>query len=215
NYTTLGTTHEFVRAPGAVDYAHNTTVDFGGTAAKYVRLTANSNWGGVLEKYGLSEVHFFHIPVHATEPSPDSGTTDVDVDVVLGFKAGREADTHNVYFSSDEQAVIESTAPVATVTETSFGPLSLDLGTTYYWRVDEVNEAETPTAWESDLWSFTTTDHLVVDDFEDYNDYPPDEVFSTWLDGYGVATNGSTAGYADPDFLAGEHFVETTIVHGG
>jgi len=211
----LGTTHEFARAPGADGYAHNTTVDFGSAPAKYVRLTANSNWGGVLEKYGLSEVHFFHIPVHATEPSPDSGTTDVDVDVVLGFKAGREADTHNVYFSSDEQAVIDSTAPVATVTETSFGPLSLDLGTTYYWRIDEVNEAETPTAWESDLWSFTTTDHLVVDDFEDYNDYPPDEVFSTWLDGYGVATNGSTAGYADPDFLAGEHFVETTIVHGG
>jgi len=41
NYTTLGTTHEFVRAPGAVDYAHNTTVDFGSAPAKYVRLTAN------------------------------------------------------------------------------------------------------------------------------------------------------------------------------
>jgi len=34
----------FVRAPGAVDYAHNTTVDFGGAAARNVRLTANSNW---------------------------------------------------------------------------------------------------------------------------------------------------------------------------
>jgi hypothetical protein len=54
-----------------------------------------------------------------------------------------------------------------------------------------------------------------VDDFEDYNDYPPDEIFSTWIDGYGVATNGSTAGYPEPDFLAGEHYVETTIVHGG
>ena len=215
NYTTLGTTHEFVRAPGAVDYAHNTTVDFGGTAAKYVRLTANSNWGGVLEKYGLSEVHFFHIPVHATEPSPDSGTTDVDVDVVLGFKAGREADTHNVYFSSDEQAVIDSTAPVATVTDASYRPLSLELDKSYYWKINEVNEAETPTAWESDLWSFTTTDHLVVDDFEDYNDYPPDEIFSTWIDGYGIATNGSTAGYPEPDFLAGEHYIETTIVHSG
>ena len=215
NYTTLGTTHEFVRAPGAVDYAHNTTVDFGGTAAKYVRLTANSNWGGILEKYGLSEVDFFHIPVHAIEPSPDSGTTDVDVDVVLGFKAGREADTHNVYFSSDEQAVIDSTAPVATVTDASYRPLSLELDKSYYWKINEVNEAETPTAWESDLWSFTTTDHLVVDDFEDYNDYPPDEIFSTWIDGYGIATNGSTAGYPEPDFLAGEHYIETTIVHSG
>ncbi|GAI31862.1 unnamed protein product, partial [marine sediment metagenome] len=38
DYTTLGTTHEFARAPGAPDYAHNTTVDFGSAAAKYVRL---------------------------------------------------------------------------------------------------------------------------------------------------------------------------------
>ncbi|MHC4489959.1 MAG: hypothetical protein ACYSW7_12445, partial [Planctomycetota bacterium] len=45
DYTTLGTTAEFARASGMPDYAHNTTVDFGGAAAKYVRLTANSNWG--------------------------------------------------------------------------------------------------------------------------------------------------------------------------
>ncbi|MHC4175246.1 MAG: LamG-like jellyroll fold domain-containing protein, partial [Planctomycetota bacterium] len=46
DYTTLGTTHEFARAPGVPGYAHNTTVDFGGVGAKYVRLTANSNWDG-------------------------------------------------------------------------------------------------------------------------------------------------------------------------
>ncbi|MBA7649594.1 hypothetical protein ES703_57391 [subsurface metagenome] len=47
DYTTLGTTAEFARAPGMPDYAHNTTVDTGGVAAKYVKLTANSNWGGI------------------------------------------------------------------------------------------------------------------------------------------------------------------------
>ncbi|MCH8121252.1 MAG: discoidin domain-containing protein, partial [Planctomycetes bacterium] len=66
DYTTLGTTHEFARAPAAVDYAHNTTIDFGGVTAKYVRLTTNSNWGaGLLDQYGLSEVRFFSIPVFA------------------------------------------------------------------------------------------------------------------------------------------------------
>ena len=215
DWTTLGTTHEFTRAPGADGYAYNTTVDFGGEAAKYVRFTTNSNWGGVLKQYGLSEVRFFHIPVHATEPSPDSGAADVDVDVVLGFRAGREAVEHNVYLSSDEQAVIDSTAPVATVTDASYRPLSLDLSKTYYWRVDEVNEAETPATWESDLWSFTTTDYIIVDDFEDYNDYPPDEIWSTWVDGYGVSANGATVGYPAPDWIQDEHYVETTIVHGG
>jgi len=101
------------------------------------------------------------------------------------------------------------------MTETSYGPLSLDLGTTYYWRVDEVNEAETPTTWKGDLWDFRTQEYFVVDDFEDYNDYPPDEIWSTWIDGYGTTTNGSTIGYPDPDWNFGEHYVETSIVHGG
>ncbi|MCH8120215.1 MAG: discoidin domain-containing protein, partial [Planctomycetes bacterium] len=198
-YTTLGTTHEFARALGAVDYAHNTTIDFGSVTAKYVRLTANSNWGGILDQYGLSEVRFLHIPVFAKEPSPDSGTTDVAVDVTLGFRAGREADKHDVYFSSDEQAVIDGNAPVTTVTETNYGPLSLDLGTTYYWKINEVNEAETPTTWQGDIWNFSTREFFVVDGFEDYNDYPPDEIWSTWVDGYGVPANGATVGYPNPD----------------
>ncbi|MFQ6036510.1 MAG: LamG-like jellyroll fold domain-containing protein, partial [Sedimentisphaerales bacterium] len=47
NWTTLGTTHEFARAPGTPGYAANTTIDFNGVVAKYVKLTANSNWGGL------------------------------------------------------------------------------------------------------------------------------------------------------------------------
>ncbi|MCH8118923.1 MAG: hypothetical protein IIC00_04240 [Planctomycetes bacterium] len=214
DYTTLGTTHEFARAPGAVDYAHNTTIDFGGVTAKYVRLTTNNNWGDLLDQYGLSEVRFFSIPVFAREPSPDSGATDVAVDVTLGFRAGREAVTHDVYLSTDEQAVIDGNVPVTTVTEASYGPLSLDLDTTYYWKINEVNEAETPTTWQGDIWNFTTHEFFVVDGFEDYNDYPPDEIWSTWVDGYGVPANGATVGYPNPDWNQDEHYVETTIVHG-
>ncbi|MCH7558923.1 MAG: carbohydrate binding domain-containing protein [Planctomycetes bacterium] len=216
DYTTLGTTHEFARAPGTDGYEHNTTIDLSGVTAKYVRLTTNSNWGaGLLDQYGLSEVRFLYIPVRARGPQPESGTTDVAVDVTLGFRAGREADTHDVYLSTDEQAVIDGNVPVSTVTETNYGPLSLDLGTTYYWKINEVNEAETPTTWQGDIWNFTTHEFFVVDGFEDYNDYPPDEIWSTWVDGYGVPTNGATVGYPNPDWNQDEHYVETTIVHGG
>ncbi|NIM95244.1 MAG: hypothetical protein GTO18_16220, partial [Anaerolineales bacterium] len=213
DYTTLGTTHEFARAPGTAGYAHNTTIDLSGVAAKYVRLMANSNWGGFMPQYGLSEVRFLHIFVNARRPCPDIGATDVAVDAVLSWRAGREADKHNVYLSTDEQAVIDGTAPVATVAEASYGPLSLDLGQAYYWRVDEVNEAETPTTWESHIWNFRTTDHIVVDDFESYNDLDPTEplskrIFSVWIDGYDIATNGSLVGHENPPFC------ERTIVHG-
>jgi len=214
DYTTLGTTHEFVRAPGLEDYAHNTTVDLNDIAAKYVRLKANSNWGS-MDRYGLSEVRFFSIPVQAREPSPDSGKTDVALDVTLGFRAGREADKHDVYFNSDEQVVIDGNVPVATVAETSYGPLSLDLGTTYYWKINEVNDAETPTTWHGDIWNFTTHEFFIVDGFEDYNDWPPDEIWATWIDGYDDPTNGATVGYPAPDWDAGEHYVETAIVYGG
>jgi hypothetical protein len=214
DYTTLGTTHEFARAPGAPDYAHNTIVDLSGVAAKHLRLTANSNWGGLLNQYGLSEVRFFYIPVWARKPSPDSGATDVDLDVLLSWRAGREAVTHDVYLSTDDHAVIDGNTPAATVTEASYGPLDLDLGQTYYWRVDEVNEAETPTTWESDVWNLTTREFLIVDDFESYNDLDPTDpksrrIFNTWIDGYEVPTNGSLVGYENPPFC------EKIIVHDG
>ena len=214
DYTPLGTTAEFARAPGMPDYTHNTTIDFGGVTAKHVRLTANSNWGGILSQYGLSEVRFFYIPVRAREPYPDSGATGVDLDVTLGFRAGREAAQHDVYIGTDEQAVIDGTAPVVSVAETSYGPLSLDLDVTHYWKVNEVNEAETPPAWQGDVWDFTTREFRIVDDFESYNDLDTTDpesnrIFNTWIDGYGIPTNGSLVGYEAPPFA------ERSTVHGG
>jgi len=221
DYTALGTAVEFAQAPGSAGYAHNTTVNFVGMAAKHVRLKAKSNWGGLMPQFGLSEVRFFYIPVWAREPKPDTGaknvsigTIDAPADVTLAFRAGREAAKHNVYFSADQQAVIDGTAPVTTVTQASYGPLSLNLGKTYYWRVDEVNEVETPATWQGDLWNFTTQEYYVVDDFESYNDLDTTDpasnrIFNTWIDGYGTTTNGSIVGYDIPPFA------EKSIVHSG
>ncbi|MFQ6034677.1 MAG: carbohydrate binding domain-containing protein [Sedimentisphaerales bacterium] len=207
NWTTLATV-EFARAPGTPGYAHNTTVDLSGVIAKYVRLTANSNWGGILTQYGLSEVRFFYVPVQAREPQPAVGQTDVALDAVLDWRAGREAASHEVYFSTDRQAVIDGTALVATVSESSYQP-PLEYGQIYYWKVNEVNEAASPSSWEGEVWNFSTVEYSVVDDFEDYNDYEPDRIFDTWIDGWGVAANGSQVGYNVPPFA------EQTIVHGG
>ena len=213
DWAVLADVPEFAQAPGAPGYAHNTTVDLGAVTAKYVKITANSNWG-FLAQYGLSEVCFFYVPVVAREPDPASGATDIDLDVTLSWRAGREAVIHDVYFSADEQAVIDGTAPVNIVTETSYGPLSLDLSTTYYWKINEVNMAETPTTLEGDVWNFTTRQFLVVDDFESYNDLDPDDpesnrIFLTWIDGYEQPTNGSQVGYTNPPFA------EQSIVHSG
>ncbi len=210
-----GETWETVGTIELAQAAQQAPIDLQDIIARNVRITAMSNWGGIFQQYGLSEVRFLYIPVRAREPQPDSGATGVNLDVTLSWRAGREAAGHDVYLNTDSQAVIDGTAPVVTVNEASYGPLSLDLGKTYYWRVDEVNDAETPTTWQGNIWNFSSRDYLVVDDFEDYNDYPPDRIFDKWTDGWGIATNGSTIGYPEPIFVQDEHFLETTIVHSG
>jgi len=213
NWDALDTTHEFSRAPGAPGYAHDTTIDFHGEVARYVRITAMSNWGGTLQ-YGLSEVRFLYIPVWAREQSPASGTTDVGVaNVTLHWRAGREAAQHNVYFSTHPQQVMEETVtPVSLPADssyTSYDTGELELGKTYYWKVNEVNEAEMSTVWQGDVWDFDTQEYLVVDNFEDYNDWEPYRIFDTWIDGWDVPANGSLVGYETFPFA------EQSIVHDG
>ncbi|MHC4331566.1 MAG: LamG-like jellyroll fold domain-containing protein, partial [Planctomycetota bacterium] len=209
NWSALGTAHEFAQGPGEAGYANDTTVDFLGLIARYVRITANSNWSPWgLTQYGLSEVRLLYTPLRAREPSPDSGATDVPVGGIISFRAGREAARHDLYLSTDEQSVIYGASPVTTVTEPSYAA-SLDLASTYYWRIDEVNEAETPSTWQGDLWDFATQEYIVVDGFEDYNDWPPHEIYTTWADGYEDPANGSQVGNLTPPFA------EPGIVHGG
>jgi hypothetical protein len=218
SWTAVGTTHEFARADSAPGYAANTIIDLSGVVAKYIKITANSNWGA-LPQYGLSEVRFLYIPVSAREYDPASGATDMDVDnVTLRWRAGREAALHDVYFGTDEQTVIDETVSPVSVPAgsgyASYDTGTLDLAQTYYWKVNEVNEAQTPATWQGDVSNFSTREYIVVDDFEAYNDLDTTDpesnrVFNTWIDGYEVPTNGSLVGYADPPFT------EQTIVHDG
>jgi hypothetical protein len=191
-----------------------------GVAAKYVRLTAISNFKGIFEQFGLSEVRFFSVPVSARAPSPAPGATDVDLDIVLGWSPGREATRHEVYFGVDLQAVIDGIEPVETVTEGSYGPVSLDVGMTYYWRIDEVNDAEPPSVWPGIIWDFTTVDSLVVDDFESY-DSNDNQIWWTWKDGLGYVAHGNEPAYPGngTGAVVGDEntdsFTEETITHGG
>ncbi|MFC1766246.1 LamG-like jellyroll fold domain-containing protein, partial [Planctomycetota bacterium] len=185
--------------------AAETAVDMQGTLAQSVRITAQSNWGGIFKKYGLSKVRFLIIPTVARELNPADGDEAVDPTMtVLTWRAGREASVHDVYVSTDQQAVIDGTAPVVTVPETRFVP-DLSLGMTYYWRVDEVNDAEVPAVWAGEVQSFSTLHSFVVDDMESYKV----NMWETWADGYGDPTNGALVGNG------WEATPETETVHEG
>jgi len=207
-WTTLVET-EIPQAPGQESYAAGAVVDFAGAPARYVRLTGLTNWGGLAPQFGLSEVRFYYLPVSPREPRPASGATGVDVDATLSWRAGREAGSHDVYFGTDRQAVADGTAPMKTVAEAGFDPGPLNLGTTYAWKVAEVNQAETPSVWQSDVWTFTTKPYMLVDDFEGYTDDEGSRIYETWIDGLTTQASGSTVGYIEAPFA------ERTIVRSG
>ncbi len=204
DWTTFGDV-EFAKATSSADYVHNTAIDFDGVAAKFVRLTVDSTWG-VLGYAGLSEVRFLQTPAFARYPAPANGETGIAPDTTLTWRSGRDAAAHDIYLGTDPAAL----ALIDTTDTPSLTPESIEFGTAYYWRVDEVNEAEAVVTWEGDLWSFTTKEFQIIDGFETYNDDvdAATTIFDTWIDGW-VNGSGSTVGYFDAPFA------EKTIVNSG
>jgi hypothetical protein len=207
-WTPLAPGTQFARAPGAAGYAHNTTIACGGVPAQFVRITAQSSWGGS-SQIGLSEVRFFYVPVQAREPQPAANAAGMGPEVTLSWRVGRQAASHDVYLSTDPQAVQNATAPVVYSPTAALDAGTLNLATTYYWRVDEVNALHTPATWVGSVWSFTTPEFLTVDDFESYTDAEGKRVYEAWIDGWGTNNNGSQVGYASAPFA------EQRIVNGG
>ena len=146
----------------------------------------------------------------AYSPVPAPGAVlQQETPVILAWTAGSGATAHNVYFgpSMDSLQLVGAAQSAAEYDLGLLGPA------THYWQIGEI-EADGDEV-KGDIWSFVVADYLIVDEFEDYNDFPPDEIFSRWIDGWNIPTNGSTVGYPDPDFPADEHYVETTVVHEG
>lgn len=216
NWTELPDVPEFSQAPMTDGYEYNTIIDFRGILAKYVRLTANSNWSdSSTPNCGLSEIRFTYVPNQARIPYPATNTNNIPINVTLSWEPGREAAEHNIYFSSDLHDVNNSNIPLIIQKPTKYSPLSLEPGCTYYWRVDEVNEFQTPSLWQGEIWNFTTSQYLIIDDFEDYNDTESYRVFDIWSDGRNNPENGSLIGYLNPNLITGEHYLEKLIYHNG
>ncbi|MHC4533184.1 MAG: LamG domain-containing protein [Planctomycetota bacterium] len=142
---------------------------------------------------------------------PANGAVDVTQTPVLTWAPGLGA-SHEVYFGIDANSLEQKGS--GNLGSESFEPGQLEWSTTYYWRIDEVNNANANSPWTGPLWSFTTANFMVIDDMEAYNDIAEGEegsnrIYNAWVDGYNDPTNGSQAGHLDIPFY------EETIVHGG
>ncbi|MBN1363157.1 MAG: hypothetical protein JW993_21335 [Sedimentisphaerales bacterium] len=205
-WTTLGD-FELAKGPNAPTYAGQ-RIDLDGLPARAIRISVNSTYAGRAEA-GLSEIQFLHKPVVAREPQPADGATEVDRAALLDWRAGREAASHQVYFGTDSAAVADGAALIDSVAAVPYNPGPLTLGTTYYWRIEEVNDVEIPTVWSGDLWTFTTQEYVSIDNFESYSDEEGNLIYETWLDGYEITENGSQVGHSNPPYA------EKDIVNSG
>jgi len=166
------------------------------------------------------------LPVKAGGANPPSGATDVKQTTILTWAAGDYAASHEVYFGTDQEAVrnADTSSPEykgsRNLGSESYDPGKLDWDTTYFWRVDEVNNTNPQSPWVGGVWSFTTANFLIVDDFEDY-DTGDNQIWYAWKDGLGYGTPGidpyyagNGSGSAVGDENTGS-YTEETIVHRG
>jgi hypothetical protein len=170
-----------------------------------------------VDEFDIAETHKGDVWSFTTEGAvtvlnPANGAVDVSQTPVLTWAPGLGA-THEIYFGADAASL--ELKGSGSLGEETFEPGQLEWNTTYYWRIDEANNANADSPWTGPVWTFTTANFLIIDDFESYNDLDPaDEgskrIFNVWIDGFDNPTvNGSIVGHANPPFA------EQTIVHGG
>jgi hypothetical protein len=163
------------------------------------------------------DIWSFTTPGAVGNPQPANGAVDVPMIVTLSWTPADNAASSDLYFGTDADAVKNATAASPeyignkALSSESYDPGKLALGANYCWRADAAYPDKTVKGL---LWSFTTADFLLVDDFESYNDIDPpgdasNRIFEVWIDGFGTATNGALVGNDMPPYA------EQSTVHGG
>ena len=165
------------------------------------------------------DIWSFTTPGAAGSLQPANGAVDVQMTSTLSWTPADNATSHELYFGTDAEAVGSATAASPeyigsrALGAESYDPGGLSWDSSYAWRVDEVYPSGTVKGL---VWSFSTADFILVDDFESYDDIDPlpgepgiNRIFDKWIDGFGTTTNGALVGNDLPPYA------EQSIVHGG
>lgn len=120
----------------------------------------------------------------ANTPDPTDGVSGVPHIYTLSWMPGDKAVSHDVYFGESYDDVFAATDPDVlpgrgNQAGTTYGPLNLELGKTYYWKIDEVNGAYPESPWIGFVWSFTTLPYINIDDMESYETGNP--IDQAWI----------------------------------
>jgi hypothetical protein len=133
----------------------------------------------------------------ARRPNPKDGELNMETWANLSWLPGDFAVSHDVYIGDNfddvnngaESTFVGNQAGTFIVVGFPGFPIPEGLvpGTTYYWRIDEVNEAEPNSPWKGNVWSFSVPPKTA------YFPVPADgtegvgvDVTLTWTAGYGA-----------------------------
>ena len=131
----------------------------------------------------------------AYNPTPADGAYQEDTWVSLGWLPDDSADSHDVYLGEDFDSVNDGTGDTFRVNQGELFfvagfpgfpyPDGLVPGTTYYWRIDEV-EADGITKHKGDVWSFTVPPKTAYNpDPADGAEFVDPNALLSWTAGYG------------------------------
>ncbi len=153
-------------------------------AARAIRIVGIDTAGGS-PGFDLANIRariFSDCGYAACNPCPADGAENVSTDAVLHWSPGQSAAKHTVYFGTSGADVDANATAVSNPPQpqdaNSFDPGGLELGRTYYWRIDEVND---PCVWTGKIWSFRAAETIEVDDFELYNN-SDNWIYNAWTD---------------------------------
>ena len=134
---TAGSPHPQALVPGQTYYWRVDEINDGNPA---------SPWKGDVWSFWVQ-------PLLAWKPYPPDGMKNVDPNQGLTWENGMGALFHFVYFGADRDTVQNTPAGGWMIAKPPYTPGPLQLGKTYYWRVDEFAAGTTR---KGNVWSFTT-----------------------------------------------------------
>jgi hypothetical protein len=191
-----------------------------------VDAVAELRWSGPRTPKQLIPSAALSPPLRASGPTPANGAAGVKMTPTLTWDPGDFAASHRVYFGTSENAVRNATTDSPEYRGTralgseSYEPGELTWDTSYYWRVDQVNDLNPDSPWVGNVWNFATADFLIIDDFEDY-DADNNQIWLAWQDGIGYGAPGASlyspgngTGSTMGDETTESH-KEESITHGG
>ncbi|MFZ2146860.1 MAG: sugar-binding protein [Sedimentisphaerales bacterium] len=136
-------------------------------------------------------------PGFSKNPSPANGAMIENTWVTLGWRAGEFAVSHDVYLGDNFDDVNNGTGDTfignqaGTFIVVGFPgfpyPDGLVPGTTYYWRIDEINQADPDSPWKGKIWSFTVPPKTAYEPVPaDGAEFVATDATLSWTPGFGA-----------------------------